>query len=352
MSVWRGEGPLLVTGASGYLAGELVRQLLQAGHTVHGTVRDPGDPEKARPLKELAANHPGNLELFPADLLEPGSFEEAMKGCEVVFHTASPFLLRFDDARKDLIEPAVQGTRNVLRAVNRIASVRRVVLTSSTAAIYGDNADIRKARGPLFTEADWNATSDLGHKPYSYSKTLAEREAWKIAGEQSRWDLVVINPSLVLGPAIRPRTTSGSFVLMKRLADGTLRAGVADYPFGVVDVREVGEAHLRAGMDPRIPSARYILSGHNSGLPELAAILRMNFGDAYPFPLRILPKWLVWLAGPLVDRSVTRRLIHRNVGIPAGFDNRRSREQLGIRYRALEETVVDMFRQMTKAGIV
>ena len=343
--------PVLVTGASGYVAGELVRRLLAAGLTVHATVRDPDDAQKAGPLKEVAASQPGQLKLFKADLLDAGSFGEGMEGCAVVFHTASPFLLHFEDPQRDLVDPALKGTRNVLRSVNETDSVRRVVLTSSCAAIYGDNADIESAPGDQFTEDDWNTTSSLEHKPYSYSKTLAEKEAWQFARQQGRWDLVTINPSLVLGPALRPRTTSGSFTMMKQLGNGRLKAGVPDYPFGVVDVREVGEAHFRAGTDLSVPAGRYILSGHDSSLVEIVAILRRKYGDQYPFPRRTLPKWLVWLFGPLVDKSLTRKLIRRNIGIHAGFDNTRSREKLGIQYRPLEESVTGMFEQMAGAGV-
>jgi dihydroflavonol-4-reductase len=275
-----------------------------------------------------------------------------MEGCEVVFHTASPFLLRFDDPQAELVEPALKGTQNVLNSVNATPSVRRVVLTSSCAAVYGDNADIRSVKGPQFTEADWNTTSTLHHKPYSLSKTLAERAAWEMAAAQNRWDLVTINPSLVLGPGIGSHTSSGSFELIRNIGDGTLKAGVPCYPFGAVDVREVAQAHLKAGLDHSVVSGRYILSGHNTDLPGLAAILRSQFGDAYPFPKRTLPKWITWLFGPLVDKSMTRRLVARNVGVPAGFDNSRSRRELGIVYRPLQESLAEMFQQLVDAGIV
>jgi dihydroflavonol-4-reductase len=315
-------------------------------------VREPDNPDKTGHLVELGESLPGTLRLFAADLLEEGSYAEAMAGCRIVLHTASPFLLRFEDAQKELIEPAVQGTRNVLEEAKRTASVRRVVVTSSCAAIYGDNADIDGKGRPAFTEADWNTTSTVEHKPYSLSKTLAEREAWKIAEAQERWQLLVMNPSLVLGPGIQARSTSGSFELIRDLGNGTLKAGVPVYPFGAVDVRDVAEGHVKAALDEKVPSGRYILSGHDTDLFELARMLLPQFGDRYPLPRRKLPKWLVWLVGPLVDRSLTRKVIARNVGVRAGFDRAKSERLLGLRYRSLETSVVEMVAQLEAAGLL
>ena len=342
--------PVAVTGATGYVAGWVVRRLLEHGLTVHAAVRDPDNREKIAPLEQLAGELPGSIRFFQSDLLLEGSYTEAIAGCEVVYHTASPFLLRFDDPQSELIEPALKGTRNVLDSVNSTASVKRVVLTSSCAAVYGDNADIAGAKGEMFSEEDWNTSSRLDHKPYSYSKTLAERAAWEIANAQNRWDLVTINPSLVLGPSINTDNTSGSFTLMKSIGDGSLRTGVPSYPFGAVDVREVADAHVRAGQDLSVASGRYILSGHDTDMPAIAEILRRHFGTAYPFPRRVLPKWLTWLVAPLVDKSMTRQLVSRNVGVAAGFNNSKSREDLGIVYRPLDESVTSMFQQMIEAG--
>ncbi len=174
-----------------------------------------------------------------------------MQGCSVVFHTASPFTINVQDPQRDLIDPAVKGTRNVLEDVNRTESVRRVVLTSSCAAIYTDAADCANAPGGTLTEEVWNTTASLDYQPYSYSKTLAEKEAWTIAEQQDRWDLVVINPSLVLGPAINDLPTSESFRILKMLGDGTMKAGAPRLGIGVVDVRDLAEAHLAAAFPPR-----------------------------------------------------------------------------------------------------
>ena len=135
--------PVMVTGATGYLASWIVKKLLEEGISVNATVRDPADSQRVAHLAALAEVWPGRLRLFKADLLDPGSFEPPMMGCELVLHTASPFFVgQPKDAEQELCRPAREGTRNVLDAANRTASVKRVVLTSSVAAIMGDAADI------------------------------------------------------------------------------------------------------------------------------------------------------------------------------------------------------------------
>ena len=229
----------MVTGATGYVAGWLVKLLLDNGFTVHAPIRNPNDKNKTQYLDKLAASAPGTLRYFEADLLREGSYDKAMQGCELVFHTASPFALKVKDAQRDLIDPAIEGTRNILNAVNKTASVKRVVLTSSVAAMYGDNKDLQQLPHHSITEEVWNTTSSVDHQPYSYSKTMAEKEAWKMQNQQQRWDLVVINPSLVMGPGISPEITSESFKIIKQLGDGTMKMGAPDYEIGLVDVRDV-----------------------------------------------------------------------------------------------------------------
>ncbi len=343
--------PVLVTGATGYVAGWLVKRLLEEGFTVHAAVRDPAKIEKLKYLNELAEQSPGHIQFFKSDLLANGSYAEAMQGCSVVFHTASPFAMSVDNPQKELIEPAQLGTRNVLEQANKTESVKRVVVTSSCAAIYGDNTDIAQSTDQQLTEADWNTSSSLTHQPYSYSKTLAEKEAWEIANAQDHWDLVTINPSLVMGPGINPFATSESFSLIKQLGDGTMKSGVPNYGVGLVDVRDVAAAHMAAGFTPSA-QGRYITSGHNTNFPELAKILRAQFGDAYPFPRSILPKPLVWLLGPLLDSSLSRKTIARNVGVPFRADNSKGVRELGLTYRSVTTTITDMFQQLIDSGIV
>jgi nucleoside-diphosphate-sugar epimerase len=341
--------PVLVTGASGYIAGWIVKYLLEAGHTVHGTVRDPARPKGLEHLKALSDAHPGKLKLFKADLLTPGAYDEPMQGCELVMHTASPFIITgFTDANQALVRPAVEGTRNVLEACNRVASVKRVVLTSSVAGIFGDNADLKSVPGGVFTEEHWNTSSSVSHQPYSYSKVAAEREAWKIQKAQTRWDLVTINPALVLGPSLARSSASTSISTMKQLGNGTMRAGAPKLVMGVVDVRDVAQAHILAGYNPAAEGRHIVCAGERS-LLQLGTVLRGKFPQ-YPFPRKETPTFLVWLVAPLA--RLQRSFVKQNVGLPLRIDNRRSREKLGLSYRPIDQTVVEHFQQMIDDGLI
>lgn len=341
---------VLVTGASGYIAGWIVKYLLDAGHTVHATVRDPDNPQSVSHLLKIAEGSLGTLKLFQADLLAPGSFDTAVQGCDIVMHTASPFVLDgFTDAYEALVRPAVEGTRNVLEAATRCASVKRVVLTSSVAAVFGDNADLADSACTMLTEKDWNTSSSLQHNPYQYSKVAAEREAWRLHDNQGRWDLVVINPGMVYGPALAPGSHSASIDTLLQLGDGRLRHGVPDLCYGVVDVREVAQAHLLGAFNPRA-RGRYLLVAADLSMIAIADLLRPRYGDAFPLPRMVLPKALVWLLGPLMG-PVTRRFISRNVGYPVKFDQRRSRE-LGVQYRPVADTFAEHFQQLIDDGLL
>lgn len=343
--------PVLVTGATGYVAGWLVKLLLEKGITVHAAVRDPDNKNKIDHLLQLAKKTKGKLKFFKTDLLEEDSYTKAMKGCELVYHTASPFTSKIKDPEKDLLNPAKLGTRNVLQSANLVKSVKRVVVTSSCAAIYGDNIDLQSTPGNIYTEEIWNTSSSLHHQAYSYSKVMAEKEAWSIQQQQKRWDLVVINPSLVIGPALNlDSITSESFNILKQFGDGSIKPGVPNLGIGVVDVRDLAFAHFQAGFLPKA-SGRHIVSGYNTSLLEMAKALVPSFGEEYPLPRRELPKWIIWLVGPLLNKNLTREFIQKNVGYPFIADNSKSIEQLKVTYRPLQESMEDTFRQMIDAGV-
>ncbi len=339
--------PVMVTGATGYLAGWIVKDLLEAGVTVHAAVRDPANSAKLRYLDDVAVSATGRIEYFESDLLVPGSYAEAMAGCRIVFHTASPYTSNFKDAQADLINPALLGTRNVLEDANATGSVHRVVLTSSCTAMYTDTADCADAPGGILTEDVWNETASPSYQPYQYSKTVAERAAWQIANGQSRWKLVVINPCFVLGPAIGGQPSSESFNLMRKAGSGEFRTGAPRFGMGVVDVREVAKAHIAAAYLPNA-EGRYITCGHASDLLALLQLLQDRFGADYPLPRRSIPKWLTWLIAPRLGLS--RKTVARSVDVPWRADNSKSIRDLGMTYRSLRETMEDMFQQMIDSG--
>lgn len=344
--------PVMVTGANGYVASWLVKRLLDEGMTVHAAVRSPENDKKVGHLKDAAVNAPGEIKFFKADLLTPGAYKAAMEGCELVFHTASPFTTNVKDPQKELIEPAEQGTANVLNSAKEVPSVKRVVVTSSCAAIYTDAIDSINAPGGQLTEEIWNTTASLDYQPYSYSKTLAEKKAWEIADSQNQWDLVTINPCLVLGPALNPHhTTSESVNILKMLGGGDMKMGAPKMGAGIVDVRDVAEAHYKAGFTPAA-QGRYITAAHNTDFLEMGTILLPKYGDKFPLPKKALPKWLLMLIGPMTNKLFTRKFIRNNVNIPWKADNSKIKNDLGITFRPMQETMEDAFQVLIDEAIL
>jgi nucleoside-diphosphate-sugar epimerase len=342
--------PVLVTGGSGYVASWIIKKLLEEGINVNATVRDLSNFKKVDHLTALAKTSAGKLKLFKSDLLDTGSFDEPMRYCELVIHTASPFFITgTKNPEKELILPAREGTRNVLESANRNPTVKRVVLTSSVLAIYGDNADIALTPAGIFTERLWNITSSAEHQPYPFSKTVAEKEAWAIAKEQDQWDLLTINPGWILGPSVSTRKDSMSISSMIQFGDGTYKAGVPEIWSGIVDVRDVAAAHIKAGYTPEA-SGRHIIVSGVATLLDLANMLRKHFGDDYPFPSRQVPKFLFWLIAPML--GFTRKFVSRNAGIQLKVDNSYSKKDLSMSYTPIEQTVKEHFQQLLDDGLL
>lgn len=344
--------PILVTGANGYVASWLVKKLLDNGNTVHATVRDSKNEEKIKHLLDLGKTAKGKLVLFDADLLTEGSFTRAMEGCELVYHTASPFTSNISDPVKELIEPAVSGTENVLNTAKQIESVKRVVVTSSCAAMYTDAIDTLNAPKGKLTEEVWNTTSSIEYQPYMYSKTMAEKKAWEIENTQSNWDLITINMCLVLGPALNPKhITSESFNILKMFGNGEMKMGAPKIGMGIVDVRDVAEAHFRAGFTPEA-KGRYITAAHETDFLEMGLVLQSKYGSSYPLPQKALPKWLLMIIGPITNKLFTRKFIRNNVNIEWKADNSKIKEELNMTFRPLKVTMEDSFQNIIDEKLI
>ncbi|KAL9941933.1 hypothetical protein D7B24_009395 [Verticillium nonalfalfae] len=340
----------LVTGGTGFVGLYLVKLLLERGHRVHATVRSLRNKAKCKPLLDLQNQFPDSLHLFEADLMTTDSFTQAMQGCRVVYHVASPFLVpdQIKDGFKDCVEPALQGTKNVLKSVNGTESVRRVVLTSSVSAMFGDNADVMKTPNKTLDESCWNQSSSVTHYPYAYSKAVAEREAWKMHDAQGRWSLVVINPGLIVGPSLTPESISGSLHMLEAMYKGDNRMGVADLSYPVADVRDVAEAHVKVGEDES-RNGRFIISGDRTiSLLEMAGFVRSVHRDPKALPSRNLPRLMVYAVGPFI--GISKKWSTANLSIPFKVDNCKSIQELGLKYRPVSESFQAHYRSWEAAN--
>lgn len=334
-------GTVFVSGGSGYIAGALIRQLLAQGWQVHTSIRN---PSRAGELRTQLGADATQLQIFGADLMGDEGWDEAVRGCSHVAHVASPLPGRWVKKPEDLIVPAREGALRVLRAA-RAAGVQRFVMTSSVAAIvYGRGRGVHH-----FSEADWTPDDCPGASPYTLSKTLAERAArdW-VAREGQDMEFCTANPSVVLGP-VWGADHSSSIALVKKLLDGGM-PGCPDLGFGVVDVRDVAELHLRLLTAPGMAGERFIASGPFMKVIDIARVLRQQLGEqARRVPTRRLPDWLVRLAArfdPLLRTAVGE------LGAERHTEARHARERLGWVPRPAEQTIVDTARSLIEQRLV
>jgi nucleoside-diphosphate-sugar epimerase len=337
---------VLVTGGSGFIAAHCILQLLAAGHRVRATVRSLQREAEVRATLRAAGTDAGErLAFFAADLTADAGWAEAVAGCDAVLHVASPFPLAVPRHEDELIVPAREGALRVLRAA-RDAGVRRVVQTSSFAAIgYGHPPMPRP-----FDEHDWTQVDGPGLTAYAKSKTLAERAAWDfMAREGGSMELAVVNPVGVFGPVLAA-DFSTSIELVKRMMDGALPA-LPRITFGVVDVRDVADLHLRAMTSPDAAGERFLaVAGDFLSLRDIALVLRRRLGDkARRVPTRELPDWLLRVVA-LVDKSVGQ--IVPELGKPKNAVNDKARRMLGWTPRPAEEALVATAESLVRLGLL
>jgi nucleoside-diphosphate-sugar epimerase len=335
---------VLVTGGSGFIGGECLLQLLAAGHRVRTTLRDLRREAEVRALLLRAGADPGDrLGFFAADLLADAGWDIAVAGCDYVLHVASPFPIGMPRHEDELIAPARDGALRVLRAA-RDAGVQRVVLTSSFAAIgYG-----HAPRSTPFDERSWTQIEAPGVTAYARSKTIAERAAWDfLAREGGALELAVVNPVGVFGP-VWGRDFSTSVVVVQRLLNGSV-PGCPQISFGVVDVRDVVDLHLRAMTQAAAKGQRFLaVAGPSLSVRDIALVLKRGLGDAADkVPTRQLPNWLVRLAA-LGDRSL--RQIVPELGKVKQASHDKATRLLGWTPRSAEVAVLATGESLLRLG--
>lgn len=341
---------VLVTGGSGFVGAHCILALLTAGYRVRTTVRSPAREAEVRAqlakggFEHATAEHAGALEFATADLLDDAGWADAAAGCTYVLHVASPFPGRDPKDEDEIIRPAREGALRVLRAA-RDAGVKRVVLTSSFAAVgYGTEVLDRP-----YTEEDWTDPS-APVSAYVKSKTLAERAAWDfIAREGGALELAVVNPVGILGPALGP-DTSTSIDLVLGLLKGAA-PGLPRVSFGIVDVRDVADLHVRAMTDPAASGERFLAVADGIlTVPEVAGVLRDRLGDlARKVPTRVLPDWMVRVAA-FVDPSLQE--VSRRLGNHREVSNAKAKRMLGWAPRSNEDAITATAMSLVELGLV
>jgi nucleoside-diphosphate-sugar epimerase len=342
---------VLVTGGSGFIGAHCILQLLNAGYSVRTTIRSlQREPEVRAMLQHGSISEPdllspGRLSFITADLESDAGWPEAVAGCQYVLHVASPFPATVPKHEDELIIPAREGALRVLRA-SRDAGVKRVVLTSSFAAIgYG-----QPPQQAPFNETNWTNLNGEDLTAYVKSKTIAERAAWDfIANEGGNLELSVVNPVGVFGPVLGP-DYSTSILIVQRMMDGAI-PGVPRIYFGAVDVRDVADLHLRAMTNPVARGERFLaVAGNFVSMLDIAKILKSRMGEAaHRVPARELPDFMVTMAS-LADPAIKQIL--PELGKHKNATNDKARRLLGWTPRSTEDSIVATAESLIALGLL
>jgi dihydroflavonol-4-reductase len=326
---------VLITGCAGFLGSVVTAYTLAAGYRVRGTVRNPSDEAKVAPIRTLAASlgASSRLELVAAQLSSPQGWAEAVAGCTFVLHVASPVpTVAVKDEEAEVIQPAIDGVLNVLRAASACPSVRRVVLTSSVSAVNEGRTGEWSTH--VFDEADWSAVADASKtSAYAISKTKAEKAAWAFmetevsAERRATFSLVALNPGFIYGPQASG-SASSSATVFTRLLTRELPA-VPALVLASVDVRDVAIAHLRAMVADNVAGERIILVGDQTlSLLDMAHLLARNFDPlGYRVPESRLPSFAMRIAA-LFDGAL--KVVLPSLDKVPRFDNSKAKRLLGF----------------------
>jgi nucleoside-diphosphate-sugar epimerase len=334
---------VLVTGGSGYIGSWCIVELLKRGYRVRTTVRNPAREPEARAAVGSQTDAHEHLSVHQADLLSDEHWGHVTEGCDYVLHVASPLPASQPKDPDEVIVPAREGTLRVLGAALD-AGVRRLVLTSSVAAIRGGNEGI----GRPLKETDWSDLSKPDLTPYVQSKTLAEQAAWDLADEREmRERVAAVNPGVVIGPLLSD-DRSTSLQAVERLLNGM--PAVPRLGFSFVDVRDVADLQLRAMTAPEAGGERFIAVTQFLWIAEVAGLLRQRLGPAASkVPTRVAPDLLV-RAMALFDGGI--RSFRSSLGKRTDYDTAKARERLGWSPRPIEDTIAEAAESLVEHGVV
>ncbi|KAL9651340.1 hypothetical protein ABK040_001292 [Willaertia magna] len=373
---------VFVSGITGFVASEIVKQLLERkNYIIHGTVRNVSN-SKEKVINSLIEYSNGtltreiienNLQFFEADLLKEGSFKEAIQGCQYVMHVASPYKIVVENPQRDLVDPALNGTLNVLRECvemrklqddNDDKRLKRVILTSSVAAVV----HIAEP-GKVYSEEDWNTGSSLNDNPYFYSKTLAEKAAWKLLQDTEKekgkgfLELVTINPSGVIGACMFPDLINQSHEVITRIVKGEFPM-VIDLGFPFVDIKDVALAHILAmeSKDDFSPSKqeRFIIASDTVPMKDFSKFIIDTFPKDQHSWVKGVPTFdmtgkfgsgIAYLVG-YTQPKLVRTFLHSSLGRPLVYSNQKAKTRLGINFIDWRQSVKETIEWLLKSGTI
>lgn len=337
--------PIVVTGATGLIAKHTIGELVKRGYGVRGTLRRMDKAEDVRRAVTRLGGDPANVSFDVADLLDDDGWDAAVAGSEIVMHTASPFPIQQPDNPDDVIRPALDGTLRVLKAATR-AGVKRVVLTSSTVAIfYGSGLPV----GHIYSEADFTDETRKDITPYIKSKTIAEKAAWQfVKSTPGAPELAVVNPGFVQGPAL-DADLSTSHELYRVMARG-LYPAAPRIRFPVCDVRDVAAAHIEAAFRREAAGQRYLIGEGQLSLYELGRIMARELPD---LKWRV-PKFQLLNITVRVLSVVDKRMrtILPELGQKKEYTNVKAKTELGLRLRGADEAAAAAIRSLRDLRLI
>ncbi|XP_013792300.1 putative uncharacterized oxidoreductase YDR541C [Limulus polyphemus] len=339
---------VLVTGASGYIALHIIRLLLKEGYRVRGTVRSIGNEAKVKHVKEVYPNSRYPIELVEADLSMDDGWIRAVQDCEFVMHVASPFPNIPPKENSDLMVPAVEGTKRVLKACAKAGTVKRVILTSSISAVHGESS---VENSQIYDEQDWSNLDSSDLDTYARSKTVAEKVAWEFVEElptENKFELTVINPGLVIGPVLSNNIgTSVKLIVRLMNMSSPLIPGLNFY---ICDVRDVALAHIRAMTIPEAAGQRHIVGSGSLWMRDIAYILQKEFSPQGYWVFTLSAPYLVFWLVSFIDQSVN--LILSRIGNVYKFSNERMKNVLGIKPKCMEGTILETAYSLIEHGVI
>jgi len=325
-----------VTGASGFIGSHVVANLLARGRKVRATVRDADDPIRVDHLKGLEIVEGGSLEIVEMDLFDEPSVHAAIAGCTDLIHTAAAVRISAKDPQRQIVDPSVVGTQNVISAIDAAGTVERFVHTSSTAAIR----PMKWKDGQTLTTETWADDATLEDNPYGLAKVLAERivREWHSDGGDRKPRMVTIHPSVVFGPPMSKIHLRGSLSFLDALVKRKVPL-LIPIQINIVDVRDVAEAHVR-GLTMGKNAGRYLTVSGDMQFSEISRVLREGY-PSLKTPRFTVPYLVALLAGPLFDKRITRSWARQHLRRKLFWDATPAERELGMTWKGARESILD-----------